>query len=281
MTVGRTIWFCLILMAAFYAVRADAAQSTRISYENAPLNNQPSRKIWGELKTPDGNAPFAVVLVLQACGGLGDNVTTDWPKYLNELGYAALIIDILGSRNVASACSGNPIPLDERMRDIYGALRFVSQHASIDPQRIYMIGFSWGGEHVLEALLDRRLAQFGTTRNAAFKGGIAVYPECKGIAGAVTQRNVSPAFYAPALIVGGELDDWTPISHCRTILSGQRQPPAVSMEIIPGAHHGFDQFTNRGNLLSARKELGHTLAPNRAATNTARALVKEFLSKQE
>ncbi len=276
---ARTVWFCIALLGVLSATHAEAA-SSRISYENAPFNNQPGRKIWGELKTPSGAGPFPGVLVLQACGGLDDNVTIDWPKYLNELGYAALIIDILGSRNVTSACSGNTIPLDERMRDIYGALRFLAQHAALDPQRIYMIGFSWGGEHVLEALLERRLPQFGTPQ-PAFKGGIAVYPECKGIAGAVTQRNITPAFYAPALIIGGELDDWTPIAHCRTIVSGQRQPAEVRMEIMPGAHHGFDQFFNQGRGLTTRKEQGHTLAPNRAATDKARALVKDFLSAQQ
>lgn len=276
----RTVWFCIALLGVLSATNADAA-SSRVSYENAPLNNQPSRKIWGELKTPDGSGPFPAVLVLQPCGGLNDTVTLDWPKYLNELGHAAFIIDILGSRNVQSACSGNVIALDERMRDVYCALRFLKQHAAIDPQRIYMIGFSWGGEHVLEALLERRLAQFGIMQPAAFKGGVAVYPECKGIAGAITQRNVTPAFYAPALIIGGELDDWTPISHCRTIVTGQRRPAEVRLEVMPGAHHGFDQFFNQGRGLTTRKEAGHTLAPNHAATNAARALVKDFLANPQ
>jgi dienelactone hydrolase len=53
------------------------------------------------------------------------------------------------------------------------------------------------------------------------------------------------------------------------------------MEVIAGAHHGFDQFTNRGRPLGTRRELNYTLAPNRAATDTARTLVKEFLSQNQ
>lgn len=275
MTARWIVGFALAFLCA-----CTTTQSGRVSYENAPLDNQPSRKIWGELKTPDGKGPFPVVLVLQPCGGLNDTVTIDWPKYLNELGHAAFIIDILASRGVQSECGRQVIPLDERMRDIYGALRFLAQHQSIDPQRIYMIGFSWGGEHVLEALLERRLAQFGIAQQGAFKGGIAVYPECKGMAAAITQRNVSRVFYAPGLIIGAELDDWTPISHCQTIVSGQRRPAKIRMEVMPGAHHGFDQFFNEGRGLTTRRESG-TLSPNRGATNTARALVKEFLSGQQ
>lgn len=277
MTIRRTIWFCVALLSTLSATQANAA-SSRVSYENAPLNNQPARKIWGQLHTPDSKGSSPVVLVLSACGGLDDHVTTEWPKYLTELGYAAFVIDILGSRNVLSECSSGTIPLDERMRDVYGALAFLAQHPAVDSQRIYMIGFSWGGSHVLEAALQRRLPQFNTTEKAAFKGGIAVYPDCKGIAGAVTQRNVRPAFYAPVLIIGAELDNWTPISLCQTIISGQSQPGLVRMEVMPGAHHGFDQFTSNGRPLGTRREINYTMAPNRAATDAARALVKDFLA---
>ena len=258
MRVGWAIWICFMFFAALAGEPSQAAQSVRVSYENTPFNNQPTRKINGELKTPDGTGPFGAVLVLQACGGLDDNVSIDWPKYLNDLGYAAFIIDILGSRNVPSACDGNPIPLDERLRDVYGALAFLAQRPSIDPARIYAIGFSWGGTHVLEALLERRPGQFATTQKAVFKGGIAVYPGCEGIAGAVIQRNAQPVFYAPLLIVGAELDDWTPVANCKTVVSGQRQPGLARLEIMAGAHHGFDQFTNRGSPLSLRKVLGHS-----------------------
>ena len=276
MTARWVFGFALAFLCA-----CTTTQSSRLSYDNAPLNQQPSRKIWGDLKLPGGTGPFPAVVVLQTCGGMTDNVTIDWPNYLNELGHAAFIIDILASRSVRSECGTQTIPLDERMRDVYGALLFLKQHAAIDPQRIYMIGFSWGGEHVLEALRERQLTQFGLRPSAAFKGGVAVYPECKGIAGGITRGNITPAFYAPGLILGAELDDWTPISLCQTIMSGQRRPAQIRMEIMPRAHHGFDQFFNQGRILSARKESGHTMAPNRAATDTARTLVKEFLSSQQ
>ena len=259
-----------------------AAPSARVVYDNAPFNNQPTTKISGELKTPDGAGPFPAVVVLQACGGLGDHVTVDWPKFLNEIGFAALVIDILGSRKVANACTGNPIPLDERMRDIYGALAFLAENPAIDASRLYAIGFSWGGTHVLESLLERRPGQFASgEKHAVLKGGIAVYPGCEGIYGAITQRNVKPNFYAPLLIVAAELDDWTPVSQCQTVIAGQQQPGRASIVIMPDAQHGFDQLTANGTALATRKAFGHTLSPSRAATDKTRMLTKDFLTHLE
>jgi dienelactone hydrolase len=279
----RRVWNPIIamLLAALGAGNSYAVESTQVTFQNAPYNGQPFTSVKARLTIPAGESVgeklFPVVIVLQACGGLDDNVTTDWPNFLGQRGFATLVPDLLGSRDLVSACDREPIPLDERMRDVYGAIAFLANHPRVDHDRIHVLGFSWGGTHVLEALLERRLGQFATPESARVKNGVAVYPGCIGIFKAVTERHVSPAFYAPALIIGAELDDWTPVSQCRVVVEGQRTPPKVQMEIMAGAHHGFDQWTSRGRRLSTRQVLGYTMAPSQAATDAARRLTVEFL----
>lgn len=278
MNINR-ICIMVFSLLGLFSRQCFAAESVNVSFANARYNDQPSTTINARLTVPTGTGLFPVVVVLQACGGLDDNVTVDWPQFLGDKGYATLIPDILGSRGVKNACDQNPISLDERMRDVYGAIAFAANHPQLDRERIHILGFSWGGTHVLEALLERRTTQFLKSESARVRSGIAIYPGCSGIAKAVTERNVSPSFYAPALIIGAQLDDWTPVELCRLVVTRQKQPPKVRLEVVLQAHHGFDQFTNRGQRLSLRQYLGHTMEPSQAATDIARRLAVDFLAE--
>lgn len=266
---------------ALLPVCALAAEPLAVTYDNAPLDGKPTTQIAGKLKLPDGSGPFAAVVLIHSCGGLEDNVTTDWPEYLTGQGYAAFTPNILGSRHIASACTGRAVPVEEIMRDVYGALQFLAKQPAIDASRIHTIGFSWGGWNVLEALRDQTQRQLTAQGGPTFAGGVAVYPYCNSIRNE-SKRGQVPTFSRPALIIGAEKDDWTPVADCKAVIEGQGQPARARMDVIAGAHHGFDQLTVDGRGVGMRRVYSrYTLDPDKAATEKARAMVKAFLEKPE
>ncbi|MEY4344265.1 MAG: hypothetical protein RL032_97 [Pseudomonadota bacterium] len=91
-----------------------------------PPNGQPFTSVKARLTIPAGEPTgeklFPVVIVLQACGGLDDNVTTDWPNFWVNVGLprwfpiywdpATLCPLVIGSPyRWMSACATSTVPL--------------------------------------------------------------------------------------------------------------------------------------------------------------------------
>ena len=118
-----------------------------------------------------------------------------------------------------------------------------------------------GGVAVLYALDLDMTAQYFSER---FHAAIAYYPGCIAL----------PRFTAPVLILIGEVDDWTPVAHCRDMVRHARPDSApIAMTVYPGAHHAFDVV----QLQPGRQVFGHWIEYNGAAAQDAEVRVRTFL----
>ena len=77
----------------------------------------------------------------------------------------------------------------------------------MDRKRIAVVGSSQGGVVALK-LASTYEDIFDGPRDLRFVAAVAYYPPC----GAMTENLV-----LPALILIGELDDWTPAKHCEPL----------------------------------------------------------------
>jgi dienelactone hydrolase len=154
--------------------------------------------------------------------------------------------------------------------DAYRALDFLVQQPFVDRDRVAVIGFSQGG---LLALISVERGLIERASNDKFRAAIAFYPPCLGIKDSMT---------VPALILIGELDDWTLATECRNLVEGRddygisrQKGLGVPIEFIvyPGAYHAFDV----PNLAMPVQFLGHRLEFNQAARDQSIDAVRKFL----
>lgn len=214
----------------------------------------------GAYSTPDGAGPFPAVVVLHGCAGVGPH-EHEWAQRLVSWGYAALVVDSFGPRDVRRVCNnGMAVPPDERARDAFTAAAWLRAQKEIDPARIGVIGFSHGGWTVMRAVTRAVVDRVGSP---PFRAAIAYYPYCS--------KRQRPRV-TPVLVLIGDADDWTPAQRCTTL---QREDPdRLEVVVYPGAVHAFDSRLRR------RVYFGHALGydPDAAADSFRRA--RRFLDER-
>ena len=188
--------------------------------------------------------------------------------------------------------------------DSYRALGVLARHPRIDPAKIFLMGFSRGGQATLYASLKRFERMHGP-EGATFAGYLPFYPPC--FTSYIDDENVSDK---PIRIFHGSADDYVPVAPCRAYVERLRKAGKdVTLTEYPDAHHAFDnpvfkegpqlasqsQTTRRcamkeepaGTIINAVTkqpftmedacvERGPHLGYNAAATAAATQAVKEF-----
>jgi len=261
-----------------------ASSPESVSVARADGQQPPLR---GYLFRPAGPGPFPAVVMLHGCGGatkasgaLGARHQM-WGAYLAEHGYAALMLDSFSARGIQEICTikmrDRPFKESERVADAYAALAFLQQHASVQPDRVAVLGWSHGGGVVLDTI--SRLP----VPSARFQAAISFYPGCT----AREKRAAQFHPYAPLLVLMGEADDWTPVAPCKA-LSQAVAARGEPMQIVtyPDTFHDFDNPALTA--AKVRKEVpngvhpgaGVTVAPNPEARADAQRRVLVFLAAQ-
>jgi dienelactone hydrolase len=217
----------------------------------------------GYLARPTGEGPFPAVVVLHGCGGFSSGGSLQLADQLQDWGYVALMVDSLSPRGLTTACGG---PFINQPGDASAALRYLSQQSFVAPERVAVLGNSMGGYSALYAVDRGLMAQYFRHVKERFRAAVAYYPDC---AIPVTMMT------APALILIGEADDWTPAERCRVMVAHARPDRApIALTVYPGAHHGF----NFAMLQPGRSSLGHWLEYNEPAARDAEGKVRAFLA---
>ena len=150
-----------------------------------------------QLYLPPGDGPCPAMVVMHSCSGITDNTRT-WAARLVSWGYAAVIVDSFGPRNVRSVCeSPRTVPEDVRGLDAHNAAIYPRTLPNIQADQIGIIGFSHGGSATLFTAIEERIPVDRGGR--PFQAAVAYYPYCA--AGTV----VSP-FATDSLVLIGKDD---------------------------------------------------------------------------
>jgi dienelactone hydrolase len=276
--VGSIAWTSAV---ACRAASIEAVQFTSARPKLGPLtarraaerNELPPHPIAldGYFAKPYGAGPFPAIVLLHGCAGLSASfrrapASSRWVDHLVNWGYAVLAFDSFAARDTNHDCTRD-VDFD-RVADAFGALAYLKHRRDIDGAHVSVLGFLSGGIAALSTVELRDHEPFELPTEFQFRSAIAFSPVC------VTEGVMT----APALVLVGELDDWSPVARCRFMVADSEGKGApIKLVVYPGAAHDFGD----GALRPLRRRFGHFSAYNRAAADDATAQVRDFLASNK
>jgi dienelactone hydrolase len=260
---------------------------------------------------PAGDGPFAAVVVLHDCSGLGgrsSGAPMRWATLLAGQGYVTIVPDSFSTRDFPEGVCTAPddmasqlrrVGLIQRAYDAYAALAYVRGLSFVDGEHVAVMGGSHGGSSTLQSMVTpaSNRVPLVEERRHGFAAGVALYPGCgapfgtwsvtraSGDHGAITGYSGVYQPIAPLMILVGERDDWTPAKPCEELTERARAAGyPVSIKVYPGAQHSFDSnapvryLSNRRNTNSDTGR-GATTGGDPAAWADAIREVTAFFAK--
>ncbi len=257
---------------------ADLPTISYVSFESPNLQGpEHPLTISGQLRVPTsqpstGRLPAAVVLH----GSAGIDSRGAWyVEALNDAGIATLEIDMWSARGLAGGINRPALPT-LTVPDAFSALHYLAAHPRIDPQRIGVIGFSWGGVVSLLAANQSYTDLYGD--GLSFAAHVAHYPVCwaynVGIPGMVFQDLTDQ----PVLIQVGSEDDYDEGGErCQALAASH---PNVSVNVYPNAYHGWDRLQPAITVVDPFSHVGQggevEIVPNPGKARQSRQRVVDF-----
>ena len=246
-----------------------------------------------------GKRKLPAVLILHGSAGI-DSRGDFYEAALNEAGIATLQIDMWQARGY-SAPGQRPAAIFLTYPDAFSALAFLSQQPNIDPQRIGVLGFSWGGLVSMGAAERLYATTYG--HGMTFKAHVAHYPVCYAWNNTAlfAKLGLTPAQFgvqwinltgAPVLIEVGTKDGYDNSSGPCTALAAAVNPSnggVVRVNAYPGATHAWDRlmmpivvndpFADQGSYFSTGVVPAVQFTPDVDQAFQARASVVGFFEK--
>lgn len=212
---------------------------------------------------PAGAGPHPAVVFASGCSGFAPSVAPKayerTAEHLRTQGYLVLFADYLGRRGLQSCASGR-ISLSDAGKDVVAAATWLKSQSSVDPARISVLGWSFGGGAVLAALAEHSQDQLGFSR------AVVYYPACRGIRPWKTAT--------PVLMLLAGADDVAPGDACEELVRSGATPNAVKIVLYSGAQHAFDVSELPAKMTYRFGTIGHD--PRAAAA--AQEEIEKFLT---
>ncbi|MDJ0851184.1 MAG: dienelactone hydrolase family protein [Myxococcota bacterium] len=195
----------------------------------------------GTLYLPPGasaDAPVPALVLLHGSGGLSPGREHPMGRWLAEQGTAGFVVDYYTPRGMGDETNYMlrvvAVTEFDAVADAYGALRLLSAHPAIDPTRIGVMGFSYGGMAVRIAM-DERVRLALAPELPGFSAFVDVYGPC-------FQDLDTPATNgAPLLTLRGTEDASNDLAACREREDELRGlGVAVEAEVYEGAGHAWE-----------------------------------------
>ena len=214
-----------------------------ISYVSFPsLDALNPITVSGQLRVPaDSTSQVPAVVIVHGSAGV-DSRGKFYAEALNKAGIATLEIDMWAARGWLGGIVGRPQGVPETLPDAYGALKFLSEQPHIDPERIGVMGFSWGGVVTMLTSTEPYTSLYMGS-GLKFAAHVAHYPVC-------WVYNLVPGYAfnaftgSPLLIQAGELDTYDDPDTCPNLV--QSLPAAaqafISVKVYENATHAWDRL---------------------------------------
>lgn len=209
----------------------------------------------GELRLParvDGSrGKCPAMVILHGSGGISKYREEMYAQMLSENGIAAFVVDSYASRGVKNdtpqGISVLAVSEADMVADAYAALRVLQTSKEIDPERIGVLGFSYGGMAARFCVDDRIYKTLGSKCHP-----FALHIDFYG----PTYMDLSTASTtgAPYMVFRGELDGSSRLEESTRIEEGVRRGgSSVGVRIFAKAGHGWE--------LSIPQQYRETLSP--------------------
>jgi len=184
--------------------------------------------------------PAAAVLICHGSDGV-DARGAFHAEALNAAGIATFEIDMWAARGVKRGALARPRSVPETLPDAYAAVAFMAAQPEIDPERLGILGFSWGGVVSLLSATRRWRETLGAAA-PPIKAHAALYPVCWAYE-TVPGMSLAELTGSPILIQAGDADAYDDPDGLDQLLA---RLPAASRDTIravthAGAGHGFDR----------------------------------------
>ena len=246
-------------MLIIFGLLISEAVAETVEFEGVGLT------LTGKLSKPEGNGPFPAVVLLHATTGITSSYDA-WMERFTNWKYVTLLVDNFSPRGIKKE-TGYPFKVSrqKRIQDAYAAKSYLANLNYVDPQRIAVMGWSYGGVTTTLAVTTESGIQ---NQEDYFRVGIAFYPGCR--------KKVRATLKASLLIMTGEKDSWAPASNCKKLeytLNWKKTSHELLFKIYPNTYHGFDiEGMNR-------KVRGHHLKYNPESAADAIEQIQDFLGK--
>ncbi|MFP4270507.1 MAG: dienelactone hydrolase family protein [Alphaproteobacteria bacterium] len=190
----------------------------------------------GTVYRPAGPGPHAGVVVAQGLGGPSEVREHAYGRWLAEHGYVALVIDSFASRGVrtrSDALRALRLTTAMILADGFAALRHLAADPAVDPARIGIVGFSYGG---MVAILTayRKLHELFLPNGPSFATHVSLYG-CS-----VPRLSDVATTGAPLLVLCGRRDGNVSLDRTRAIVGDlEAGGSRVRFEILD-VYHQWD-----------------------------------------
>jgi dienelactone hydrolase len=211
----------------------------------------PARVELQELRIAQGAGRLPVVVFMSGAGGIPGGIDLLTSEF-NSIGISTFVVDPFAGRGVVSVLNDNT-RLDRltAIVDAYRVLQMLAVHPRVDPNRIALMGASYGGHTALYASL-RRFQKMWSTSGVEYAAYIPFYASCARIYLSDTDTSDHPI-----RMFHGTGDDWNPIAPCRAYVQRLRAAGRdVELTEYPDARHGFDYAVFPAMQLVADAQVG-------------------------
>jgi len=260
MSLAKHLMLAVIATTAAIAAHAeiidpDVPVISYVSFQSLDPDNPLT--VSGQLRVPTGGAEEQIPAVVIAHGSAGvDSRGQFYIEALNEAGIATLEIDMWAARGWLGGISGRPRGVPETLPDAYGALKFLSEQPGIDPERIGIMGFSWGGVvTMLSATLPYTEQYTGGTLK--FAAHVANYPVC-WVYNLIPGYEFNSFTGNPLLIQTGELDAYDEPDTCGKLVQSLQSASQefIAVKVYPHATHAWDRLQPSMTVIDPYSHLG-------------------------
>lgn len=202
----------------------------------------PEVTVYGDLLMPKNGSNGKVPAVIFSHGseGVNSRYFDVWAKPLNNAGYAVFVVDSFkprGEERVSGPTKQLTWNTLANTTDALHALKLLATHPQIDSSRIFHMGWSRGGQALLDAAWPT-YQQHILPLDVKWAGGVAIYPGCD-MRYRVDHHSKLPA---PIFMVLGEKDDLTLPKPCIELADEYASAGhPVSYKVYAFATHGFDR----------------------------------------